>query len=140
MCSSIVLANSPLSWPEWQRLLAGVALTTVGWVAVTLLTPATDKRVLREFVRLVRPGGAGWRKVEDEARANGMNLCADHEPDDLPGALLNMLLACLGVYGALFATGYGLYGNRLACLGLTVFTVAIVALLAKRVVLSKHRE
>jgi hypothetical protein len=40
--------------------------------------------------------------------------------DRLPAALLNVLIASIGVYSALFAIGYGLYGNRMLCLVLSL--------------------
>ena len=40
-------------WSDWKKLLAGVVFTTVGWIAVTLVTPPTEAGVLRGFVRLV---------------------------------------------------------------------------------------
>ena len=107
-------------WSDWQKLLAGVILTTIGWVTVTLLTPATDKHTLRGFVRLIQPGGNGWKKVKHQASIDGKDLGSGCEKDHLPVALLNVLLASITVYAALFAIGYGLYGNMTLCLGLMV--------------------
>jgi Na+/proline symporter len=98
-------------WSDWQRLLAGVVLTTIGWLSVTLVTPATEPQILRGFVRLVQPGGRGWKKVEREARADGEDLGRAAEKDHLPQALLSVLVGSIAVYSALFAIGYGLYGN-----------------------------
>ncbi|MDX2427277.1 MAG: Na+:solute symporter, partial [Xanthomonadales bacterium] len=94
-------------WSDWQKLLAGVVFTTIGWLTVTLVTPATHPKILRGFVRLVQPGGRGWRKVKEEARIDGEDLGSSAEKDHLPVALLNVLLASIAVYGALFAIGYG---------------------------------
>ena len=117
-------------WSDWQRLLAGVALTTLGWLAVTLLTPPADQATLRGFVCLVRPGGRGWKKVESDALADGDDLLAGQAPDRLPGALLNVLLASVAVYSALFAIGYGLYGNLVLCLALTALALTGAILVA----------
>lgn len=46
-----------------HRLLATVALTTVCWIAVTLLTPPTDMEKLKDFYMKVRPTGPGWAYV-----------------------------------------------------------------------------
>ncbi|MDE0056393.1 MAG: Na+:solute symporter [Gammaproteobacteria bacterium] len=46
-------------WTSWQRLVGGVAVTTVGWVLATYLCPRTDPAVLRRFYRRIRPGGGG---------------------------------------------------------------------------------
>jgi Na+/proline symporter len=118
-------------WSDWQRLLAGVLLTTLGWVTVTLITPAADQRTLREFLRLVQAGGPGWKKVRREAAADGEDLGPGRENDHLPVALLNVLLASIAVYSALFAIGYGLYGNRGLCLVLAALSLALSLLVGK---------
>jgi Na+/proline symporter len=118
-------------WSDWQRLLAGVLLTTLGWVTVTLITPAADQRTLREFLRLVQAGGPGWKKVRREAAADGEDLGPGRENDHLPEALLNVLLASIAVYSALFAIGYGLYGNRGLCLVLAALSLALSLLVGK---------
>ena len=119
-------------WSDWQRLLAGVLFTTIGWLAVTLLAPKTDERTMREFVKLVQPAGRGWKKVERAALADGEDLRDGKAPDNLPGALLNVLLASIGVYAALFAIGFGLYGQQTLGLGLGVLAAACGLLVARR--------
>ena len=119
-------------WSDWQRLLAGVLFTTIGWLAVTLLAPKTDERTMREFVKLVQPAGRGWKKVERAALADGEDLRDGKAPDNLPGALLNVLLASIGVYAALFAIGFGLYGQQALGLGLGVLAAACGLLVARR--------
>ena len=126
-------------WSDWQRLLGGVVLTTLGWLTITLLTPATDTKKLREFVKLVKPGGRGWNRVKRDAERDGEDLEQGVEADNLPGALLNVLLASLAVYSTLFATGYGLYGNTAACLGLALLATTTSLLLLKRLFLPTRR-
>ena len=115
-------------WSDWQKLLAGVVFTTIGWLTVTLVTPATHPKILRGFVRLVQPGGRGWRKVKQEARIDGEDLGSSAEKDHLPVALLNVLVASIAVYSALFAIGYGLYGNIMLCVILAVVSLCSGAL------------
>ena len=44
-------------------MLITVGVTTVVWVAVTLLTPPEPRSTCSNaFYRRVRPGGAGWRR------------------------------------------------------------------------------
>ncbi|MDH4018549.1 MAG: hypothetical protein OEU84_03025, partial [Xanthomonadales bacterium] len=120
-------ANLP-GWSDWQKLLAGVVLTTIGWLTVTLVTPATHPKILRSFVRLVQPGGSGWKKVKQEAHIDGEDLASSSEKDHLPVAMLNVLLASIAVYSALFAIGYGLYGNIMLCAILTMVSLLSGAL------------
>jgi solute:Na+ symporter, SSS family len=118
-------------WNEWQRLVTGVALTTVGWLAVTLLTPATDKETLRSFIRLVQPAGPGWKKVDREAGQEGIQLRLSGAGDNLPNALLCVLLAAIAIYSGLFAIGFGLYGNTLLSVGLLMLAAIAVTAVIK---------
>jgi Na+/proline symporter len=85
-------------------LLATVATTTVVWVLVTYLAPATDDATLAKFFTLVRPSGPGWQPVE---RLTGVKGTAGA----LPQALLGWVLGCTFVYAALFGTGSLIYGR-----------------------------
>ncbi len=53
------LLGAPPTMPEWAKLVAGVVITTIAWLLVTFLTRPTDERKLRDFYRLVAPGGRG---------------------------------------------------------------------------------
>jgi Na+/proline symporter len=57
---------------DWQKLVIGVGITTVSWLAVTFLTQPTSKETLQSFYRLVHPGGPGWKKVLRDAEAQGV--------------------------------------------------------------------
>jgi len=85
-------------------LIVTVAVTTVVWVVVTLLTPPTDHATLVKFYKLVRPAGPGWNGIRREAGAHV-------SPDSLPQALLGWVLGCVFVYAALFGAGSFLYGR-----------------------------
>jgi Na+/proline symporter len=89
----------------------GVAVTTVGWIAVTFLTPPTAEATLRSFCRLAKPGGPGWKRVAARAAADGEPIEAKGDRWNVPLGLLCMLVGCLFVYATLFATGFFLYGR-----------------------------
>ena len=91
--------------PGHLTLVATVAITTVIWVAVTWLTPPTDRAVLHSFYSKVRPAGPGWKTVRAET---GLAPSAD----SLPSALLGWAGGVLFVYSALFGTGSFLYGRN----------------------------
>ncbi len=100
------------------QLVIGVAITTVVWVSVTLVTPPADTSTLQSFYDRIRPFEIGWRKavrVDEDARASS----------EIAPALLSWFLGCLVVYTALFGTGYILYGDRLA--GLMLLAVTTLA-------------
>ena len=85
-------------------LLVTVAITTVVWVTVTLLTEPANRETLIAFYRLVRPAGPGWKPI---AAAAG----PVESPDSLPQSLLGWVLGCTFVYAALFGTGSFIYGK-----------------------------
>ena len=85
-------------------LIITVITTTVAWVAVAYVTPATDHKTLVDFYRRVRPAGPGWRAIRAESGVSA-------SPDSLPQALLGWVLGCAMIYAALFGTGSFLYGR-----------------------------
>ena len=95
-----------------------VLITTVVWVAVTYATPAESPETLRRFYRKGQPGGPGWRRVVDAARESGTPV-GDGKKWTVPSGILAMLLGCLMVYSAMFATGNWIYGNYGLATGLT---------------------
>ena len=88
---------------EWQ-LVISVFLTTIIWIATTLLTPPEDEETLKRFYALTRPGGPGWSKFKNVKAAEGAE-------SNLPMEVLAMLLGTFLVYGALFGIGYMIYGD-----------------------------
>lgn len=112
---------------SWQELLIGVAITTVAWLTVTMVTPPTDEERLVEFYRKTRPGGPGWRAVLASTGA----IEEDEAPWDLPKGILRMLAATILVYSLLFATGSFLYDRVGATVGLSALALAAGLWLAK---------
>lgn len=101
--------------PDWEpstQLVAGVVITTIGWLAVTMMTPPDEEETLRSFHRLIKPMGGGWR---------GAGLDLEPDVSDSPSAaFLAWFLGCVVVYGAVLGTGYALYGQGIlagVCLG-----------------------
>jgi SSS family solute:Na+ symporter len=90
-------------------LVIGVAITTVGWIVVTLLTRPVDGATLQAFYDKIRPAGRGWATAVRTVAGAG---------DRLTPAFACWFLGCVVVYGALFGTGFLLYGRvgpGLAC-------------------------
>lgn len=106
-----------------EQLVAGVAITTVGWIVVTFLTRPTDNKVLESFIERIKPFPAGWRSVMRQ-----LNIQA--EVDSTMGLeLIAMLVGCVMVYAALFTTGYFIYGEHVyAITGLLITVISGVAL------------
>jgi SSS family solute:Na+ symporter len=110
------------------RMVLGVAITTVAWIAVTLLTKPTDMEKLVEFCRKVRAGGPGWRKVLRHAAEHGAAELAQEARWEVPAGIACMLLGCVTVYGALFSAGAFLYGRVWEGTGLAI--LSLVGLIA----------
>jgi hypothetical protein len=110
-----------------SRFLIGVAVTTVAWVGVTLLTRPTDEATLRRFCRLARPGGPGWSHVLESDVRDGARDDGRVAPWDVPRGVVCAISGSAAVYAVLFATGHALYGRPGAA---TVFAlVAVVSIL-----------
>jgi SSS family solute:Na+ symporter len=110
---ALVLAwyGEALGVPDWAKLTLGVAVTTAGWLLVALFTPSDDAEKLEEFCRSVNPAGPGWGPVRERAAAAGRPIPEPVADDNLVLGLFRMVLGCVAVYSALFATGYALYGQ-----------------------------
>jgi Na+/proline symporter len=94
-----------------MKFILIVAITTASWLLATFLTKPTDDARLRTFCELVNPGGPGWRKVLVRAEAAGTPVTSKHAPDNVPFGVLCIVFGCMTVYGALFASGYWIYGQ-----------------------------
>jgi SSS family solute:Na+ symporter len=102
-----------------SQLVFGVLLTSVGWVTVTLLTPPASPETLKSFHQLIRPMGGGWRGA-------GLGLEPEPNGSSPTAAFLAWFLGCIAIYGALFGTGYALYGrNNLSLLCAATAALAI---------------
>lgn len=85
-----------------KTALTTTAITTLVWVAVTLLTPAEPRATLQEFYRKVRPDVRGWQPVAREVERGGEYIPPTR---DLGRNLTAWLLGCAMVYLCLFGTG-----------------------------------
>jgi len=87
-----------------KTTLCTTGITTLVWLAVTLLTPAEPAETLVNFYRKVRPQITGWKPVAE---------LAGNEPvtRDLGRNLLSWLLGCLLIYSALFSIGELCFGR-----------------------------
>jgi solute:Na+ symporter, SSS family len=123
----LVLAKNGVHFSTHVALLVTIAVTTLSWVATAYLGPETDRKVLVEFYKKVRPFGPGWTAVREQAGLG--DDPARTAGDNIPLALLGWVAGCATIWSALFTVGNVLYGRggaALACL--TVFVVAGTAL------------
>ena len=123
------------SWNSSAELVVGVAVTTVGWIVVTFLTPPVDTEKLLDFHAKIRPLGRGWDAVvrRTDGPEQGGPGDGDSGDDDsgtgqggeFAAGILSWFLGCVMVYATLFGTGFLLYGNMaLGSVGLILAAVA----------------
>jgi Na+/proline symporter len=98
-------------------MLVTVGITTIAWLAVTLLTPAESREKLIAFYRKVRPEGPGWKVIAAEA---GLPTSGGLLPQ-----LVNWLLGCVLIYTSLFGIGKLVLKEWIT--GVAFVAVAIIA-------------
>ena len=107
----------PEGMDDYLKLVLGVAITTVGWLTVTFLTPPTDQKTLINFYDLIRPHSMGWKAVLLKVEGRRTKVEGGMEKGENDGSSsLGLEIACMiagvfTVYGLLFATGFWIYGN-----------------------------
>jgi Na+/proline symporter len=122
----LILARSGTHFTSHAALLMTVGVTTVCWVATAYLGPATDRAVLVDFYRKVRPFGPGWARIQKEV---GPLDAAATAGDSIPRALLGWVAGCAVIWSALFSVGNFLYGRTLqAWILFAVFVVGAAVL------------
>ncbi len=117
---AVMLARLNTGLDGWQELVLGVGLTTLCWLPCAYLAPATDESTLVKFYRTIRPAGPGWRPIAKVAGSLGPS-----RESSLGVPLLASLLGSIAIYGALFATGYWIYGETIR--GTVTAVVAVAA-------------
>ncbi len=124
--------NTSMSYWNVIKLLGTVLLTSATWVIVTLFTKPVDEETLRSFYTKIKPGGPGWKRVVERARAEKVELTKEEDLRwDVPTGILCMILGTISIYSMLFTIGNLLYGNLLPALFLGI-TAAISAGLLTR--------
>lgn len=93
------------------QLVIGVVITTVGWIAVTLMTQPSDEQTLNSFNSLI---------FGNDSKFKGFGM-----------KILGFFAGVVGVYCALFAIGNFIYGKTALALGLSIVTVICGLLIIK---------
>ncbi len=112
-------------FPVWATYPFIVVVTTVIWMTATFLTPPESKETLRSFYRKTQPGGPGWSKVVNEAKAENEQVSKPGEVWSVPAGITAMLIGIVLIYSIMFATGYWIYGRTTQA-----FVLSIVSLIA----------
>ena len=86
---------------------------------------------MRHFYKKIQPGGPGWAKVINEAKAEDIILKDNDAGWSVPSGIVAMLLGCALIYSCMFATGYWIYGDYSYALPLTIVAIVSGVLLIK---------
>jgi solute:Na+ symporter, SSS family len=108
-----------------------VLITTVIWLLATYATQPESKEVLQNFYKKIQPGGPGWSKIINEAKVENIILKDNNEGWSVPSGIVAMLLGCVLIYSAMFATGYWIYGDYSYAIILSITVVVSGFLLTK---------
>jgi SSS family solute:Na+ symporter len=118
--------------PSWSEYPFVVLVTSAIWITVTYMTPAEETSVLRSFYQKIQPGGPGWKKVVNQAAAEKVNIVEDSSQGwSVPSGITAMLLGCGMIYGAMFATGYWIYGQYTRATIITLIAVIFAVFLLR---------
>lgn len=99
----------------YEKLILGVVLTTVGWIATTLLTKPVASTTLDSFAQLI---------FDKESKFANFG-----------SKIVAFLCGVVGVYSILFATGNWIYGNTGLALGLS--GLALLAVIGLKILWKK---
>jgi hypothetical protein len=119
----LVLNKNGIHFSTHVALLMTIAFTTACWLATVYIGPETDRRVLIEFYKKIRPFGPGWKKIREEAGVSDAEAGATHE--NIPMALLGWVAGCTVIWSSLFTVGNFLYGRTdyaLMLLGIAIIS------------------
>ena len=105
------------------KLIFGVAITTVVWIVIAYFGPKTEMDVLINFVKKIKPGGPGWKKIDQIIIEQEGSLPKDEIQWDVPRGLIAMLVGSMTVYSILFATGFWIYNNTIPAVILSVVAI-----------------
>lgn len=108
---AVVFYINDFGLKDYEKLLIGVGVTTVGWLIVTYLTRPVDSETLQQF----------------EQRAFGG---ADKKYEGFRYKILGFFLGTIGVYSALFCIGYWIYQEpTYTLISATVFALCCMTML-----------
>lgn len=137
----LILSRNGIHFSTHVALLITIAFTTVCWVATAFLGPQTDRRVLVEFYKKIRPFGPGWKRIRQES---GLAVNeARPTSENIPLALLGWVTGCATIWSALFAVGnflYGRIGYGIAVLAIFIVSAAVLLYVVNRLWVNGSEE
>ncbi|MEG1980421.1 MAG: hypothetical protein RR060_06815, partial [Victivallaceae bacterium] len=104
-----------------------IVLTTLCWLMAAYFGPQTEREKLRSFCATINPGGAGWRKIYQDAEREHQPIQSNHASPDIIVGVTATVTSSLAVYGILFAGGELLFKRYYSgMIGLTTALILVV--------------
>lgn len=117
--------------PDYAKFPFIVLITTIVWLLVTFLTQPENKEVLYSFYKKIQPGGPGWNKIITSAQEDNVTIVDENVEWSVPSGILAILLGCIVIYGALFATGFWIYKEYYSAIPITIVTIIATFILTR---------
>lgn len=105
----LVLSKNGFHVSTHVGLLITIAFTSICWILTAYIGPKTDKKVLIDFYKKVKPFGPGWEKIRKEAGVSVEEGKSTGE--NIPLGLLGWVTGCVVIWSALFTVGNFLYAR-----------------------------
>jgi len=116
----VLLHRAGINLGTHPELVLSVAFTTACWITTAYIAPQTDRGVLVEFYKKVRPFGPGWKTIRREAGISDAEAALYTRKDNVPLAMLGWVSGVAVVWSGLFTVGNVLYGR-------TGYALALIA-------------
>ncbi len=115
------------------KFLLETLITSFTWILTTLITKPESTETLRNYYRLIRPGGPGWKKVIEQAERDGdfINEKEAGKKWEMPLQVLCVFIGCVTIYCCLFSIGNFIYGKHLLATILLLIALAGTVFLFK---------
>ena len=108
----------------YEKMITGVVITSIAWIAATYLTPQTEKETLESFFVKIQPKGNGWDPIKNNLSASHKETMAENSDPGLTSQIIMMLVGCGMIYSCLFGFGWLLMGSPIA--GIIALIIAVV--------------
>lgn len=125
-----LFANDTGIFPNYYEYPLVVLTTTLIWLLVTFATQPESKDVLYSFYRKIQPGGPGWARIINQAKAEDVLIADSNRKWSVPSGISAMLVGCILIYSIMFATGNWIYGNTTKAIILSAIAIVSGILLS----------
>ena len=113
------------NFESYEKMVIGVVITSIAWIAITFLGPQTDNDLLAKFYVKIQPKGMGWNRVKNSLSSEQKDEILLNSDPGLTSQILMMLMGCAFVYACLFGFGWLLMGSPISGI-ISLFAAAAI--------------